>query len=74
MISIKNSEAAHQILADVGLHLAINISLDTYSLTQDGESLHAAITDLNNWRLGDEFFTKHPSFRSLYDSSFHMTV
>lgn len=72
MVSLKGSQQAHDILTDVGMHLEIDIPLHKVSLTEDGGFLHAAIADLNNWKLADAFFVKYPALRPLYDASFHI--
>lgn len=71
MISLKGSDLPREILADVGLNLEVDIPLHKFSLHHDVDSLHAAISDLNNWRLNEGFFQKHLSLRQLYESSFH---
>ncbi|KAF2008865.1 hypothetical protein BU24DRAFT_456092 [Aaosphaeria arxii CBS 175.79] len=70
MRSLKDSEQATDIMTDIGLNLEVNIPLHKFSLSHDVDFLHAAISDLNNWRLNEAFFGKYPSLRSLYDSSF----
>jgi hypothetical protein len=73
MMSLKGSQQAHEILKDVGAHLEIDIPFHNIAQAEGGASLHAAVSDLNNWRLAEAFFVKYPTLQPLYDASFHQS-
>lgn len=73
MMSLQNSGSIHEVLKAIGLCLEVDIPMNDFS-HGNGEKLHAAITDLKNWKLHSDFFVTYPALRPLYDRSFEPYV